>query len=158
MSTPLDNDGQPVALGLNRHRRLERDISELLGLAKGILADGQVSDAETVLLEQWMRAHAEPVARWPCDQVAARLRIVLADGIIEHEERSDLAELLAQLVGGDAGIIDGDNATTALPLDRPPPALVYLTNALCLPASSRTAPAGHVSGSCKSEAEHANRA
>jgi NAD-dependent DNA ligase len=125
MSTPLDNDGHPVALGLNRHRRLERDISELLGLAKGILADGQVSDAETVLLEQWMRAHAEPVARWPCDQVAARLRIVLADGIIEHEERSDLAELLAQLVGGDAGIIDGDNATTALPLDRPPPALVY---------------------------------
>jgi hypothetical protein len=125
MSTRLDEHGQPVALGLNAHRRLERDISELLGLAKGILADGQVSDAETVLLDQWMRAHPEPVACWPCDQIAARLRIVLADGTIGHEERSDLAELLAQLVGGDAGIIDGDNAATALPLDRPPPLLVY---------------------------------
>ena len=125
MSTPLDQHGQPVAWGRNAHRRLERDISELLGLAKGILADGQISEAETVLLDEWVQSHPERVTCWPCDQIAGRLRTVLADGIIEDEERSDLAELLAQLVGGDAGIIDGDNAATTLPLDRPPPSVVY---------------------------------
>ena len=125
MSTRLDEHGQPVQAGFNAHRRLERDISELLGLAKGILADGQVSDAEAVLLDQWMRAHAERVACWPCDQIATRLRTVLADGMVGNEERSDLAELLSQLVGGDAGIIDGDNAATRLPLDRPPPTIAY---------------------------------
>ena len=125
MSSELDERGQPVALGLNAHRRLERDVSELLGLAKGILADGEVSEAETVLLDQWMKARPERVACWPCDQIAARLRAALADGVIEEEERRDLSELLVQLVGGDAGIIDEENAATALPLDRPPPLVAY---------------------------------
>jgi hypothetical protein len=94
-------------------------------LAKGLLADGEVSDAETALLDEWMRAHPERLACWPCDQIAARLRTVLADGVINDEERMDLAELLVQLVGGDARIIGGDNAATVLPVDRPPPVLVY---------------------------------
>jgi NAD-dependent DNA ligase len=125
MGKQLDEHGQPANLGFNAHRRLERDISELLGLAKGILADGQVSEAETVLLNEWMKARPERVACWPCDQIAARVRAALADGIIEEEERRDLSELLTQLVGGDAGIIDEENAATALPLDRPPPLLAY---------------------------------
>jgi hypothetical protein len=125
MSTHLDEHGQPINMGFNAHRRLERDISELLGLAKGLLADGTVSDTETVLLDQWMGAHPERVSCWPCNQIAARLRAALADGVISDEERVDLAELLAALVGGDAGIIGGDNAATVLPVDRPPPVLVY---------------------------------
>jgi NAD-dependent DNA ligase len=120
-----DPNGQPISLGFNAHRRLERDISEMLGLAKGMLADGQVSDAETVLLHEWMAAHPDAVSCWPGDQIAARLRTVLRDGEITEAERSDLAELLSQLVGGDAGIIGSDNAATALPFDRPPPDLVY---------------------------------
>jgi hypothetical protein len=125
LSTDLDAHGQPLAFGFNNHRRLERDISELLGLAKGLLADGSISDAEAVLLHEWMTAHPEPVTCWPCDRIAARRERIFEDGIVAPDEREDLAHLLSQLVGGDAGILEGENAATALPLDRPPPALVF---------------------------------
>ena len=123
--TSLDAHGQPIAAGFNAQRRLERDISELLGVAKGMLADGRVSDAEAVHLDQWLRSHQEAVQCWPCDQIATRLRHVLADGLISEDERQDLFELMTQLVGGDAGILDGDNAATRLPLDRPPPDVLF---------------------------------
>lgn len=125
MAHALNDDGQPFAFGFNSHRRLERDISELLGLAKGMLADGVVSDAEIVLLHEWMLTHPEPVSHWPCDRIATRLQAVLADGIVDPEEQADLADLLAKLVGGNAGILADDNAATALPLDRPAPKLVF---------------------------------
>lgn len=121
----VDEDGQPSQLGFNSHRRLERDISELLGLAKGILADGVVSDAEAVLLSEWLTAHPEPVAHWPCDRIAARLNSILADGSIDADERTDLTELLHQLVGGDAGILDSEIASTSLPFTAPPPHVIF---------------------------------
>ena len=39
--------------------------------------------------------------------------------------RRDLAELLEAVVGGKAGIIAGKDAATDLPVDRPPPKLVW---------------------------------
>jgi hypothetical protein len=35
----LDSHGQPCRHGFNESRRIERDVSEMLGVAKGILAD-----------------------------------------------------------------------------------------------------------------------
>jgi hypothetical protein len=42
----LDSDGQPLNLGFNHARRTERNLCELLGLAKGLLADGVVTETE----------------------------------------------------------------------------------------------------------------
>jgi NAD-dependent DNA ligase len=50
---------------------------------------------------------------------------VLADGLISEDERLDLADTMAQLVGGDAGILDGQNAATRLPLDEPTPVIHF---------------------------------
>lgn len=46
----LDPDGQALNLAFNRARRTERDVCELLGLAKGLLADGVVTESEATLL------------------------------------------------------------------------------------------------------------
>lgn len=116
-----DPHGQPYNLRFNRARRAERDLSEFLGLAKGLLADGSVSDEETRLVKQWMTNHPAAVEQWPLNRLAARLSGIYQDGRIDEEERGDLAELLKSIVGGTAGIVLGEDAATELPIDSPPP-------------------------------------
>jgi NAD-dependent DNA ligase len=125
MPTWLDPDGQPLNERVNAHRRLERDISEMLGLAKGILADGLVTPNEAELLARWLAAHPDAMETWPTNILASRLQRVFSDGVVSAEEQDDLKDLLSDLVGGRAGIIAGDNAATALPFDRPPPNLLF---------------------------------
>ena len=119
----LDPHGQPYNLRFNRARRAERDLSELLGLAKGMLFDGVVSAVEAENLRQWLGAHADAVEQWPVNAIAERIERAFADGRIDAEEQEDLAELLKALVGGKTGLIGGEDAATDLPIDTPPPML-----------------------------------
>jgi NAD-dependent DNA ligase len=97
----------------------------MLGLAKGMLADGEVSSAEASLLQEWARLHPDVVTCWPGNILRTRLERIFADGVVSTDERGDLAELLQQLTGGHAGILAGDTAASALPLDTPPPDVVF---------------------------------
>jgi len=123
--TLCDRNGQPFNLRFNRARRTERDISEMLGLAKGVLADGKVTEAEAALLRDWVATHPDATDGWPGNVVADRLFRIFEDGLVEEEERSDLADLLQRLVGGGAGLIAKDQASSDLPLDVPPPSLFF---------------------------------
>jgi NAD-dependent DNA ligase len=121
----LDPHGQPFNLRFNRARRAERDLSEMLGLAKGVLADGVVTEAEAELLRNWALHHSDATEQWPVNILKERLDRIFADGCVTEPERQDLSALLAAIVGGTAGVIVGDDAATELPLDRPPPTLVW---------------------------------
>lgn len=125
MCASLDRNGQPVNYALNSGRRSERDISEMLGLAKGVLADGAVSAAEAELLHAWLGRHPEVLQKWPVNRLVERLETIFHDGRVTREEQDDLKELLSDLVGGNAGIIVGEGAATALPIDRPAPSVVF---------------------------------
>ena len=105
-----DPHGQPFNLRFNRARRAERDLSEMLGLVKGVLADGVVTQAEAALLKQWVSGHPDAAEQWPVNILKERLERVFADGRVEKAEQRDLAELLASIVGGKAGIIAGEDA------------------------------------------------
>lgn len=119
--TILDPHGQPLPLHLNASRRLIRDVSELLGLAKGIICDGQLRDEEVRYLYAWGPNHPDVLARWPVNLIYARLMQILADGRVDEDERADLHEILSALVGGTASINLGYEGASALPLDTPPP-------------------------------------
>ena len=121
----LDPDGQPLNLAFNRARRTERDVCELLGLAKGLLGDGVVSDSEATLLRDWVRRHPDAHDYWPISALCQRLERAYSDGVVDEGERLDLAELLESIVGGQAGVIAGADAPTELPLDRPPPSITW---------------------------------
>jgi len=125
MNDQFDTDGQPNNIRFNRARRTERDVSECLGLAKGVLADGMVVESEAHTIRQWIAAHPDAVEQWPVNILRRRLERIYEDGRVNEAERKDLAELLATLVGGQAGILAGQDAATDLPIDRPPPALVW---------------------------------
>ena len=124
--TELDEHGQPYEDRFNRARRAEREISELLGLCKGFLVDGELSDAEIGALGGWMKRHPDGGEDWIVQQVSRRVRMVLEDGFVSEEERADLSALLDSFVGGTAELILGDDPrSTGLPLDHPAPDLQW---------------------------------
>ena len=125
MTSDLDPHGQPFNLLFNRARRAERDLSEMLGLAKGLLADGTVSEAEAQLLRDWASGHPDAAEQWPVNVLKERLDRIFTDGSVGEVERKDLSALLSAIVGGTAGVVCGADAATALPVDDPPPELVW---------------------------------
>jgi hypothetical protein len=125
MNVDLDPHGQPLNVRFNRARRTERDISEFLGLAKGLLADRVVSPDEARIVRDWIEVHPDVHEVWPINVVVERVRQIYQDGCIDPAEQEDLAALLAALVGGHAGMIVGEDAPTDLPLDSPPPVLKW---------------------------------
>ena len=116
----IDEHGQPNP-HFNAARRSERDLTELLGIAKGMIADGIVTQDEANYLRAWADGHAEAVNRWPLSLVFGRLRQFFADGRIDEAERAELQELLSSLVGGNLAIQLGHDAASSLPLDVPAP-------------------------------------
>ena len=125
MTIPLDDHGQPVSGHINKRRRTERDISELLGLAKGMLSDGVISDSEADFLSKWGETHMDAVLQWPVSVIFTRLRQITSDGRIDPEERIELNDLLSQLVGGTTTFLLGLDGASMLPLDTPAPLICY---------------------------------
>ena len=111
--------GVPAAALPGSRRGVEGDIAEMLGLAKGILADGVVTESEAVMLQRWMKEHPRVVAGWPGNVLSRRLRKILQDGVATAEECEDLGQLLRQLVSGQIAVVRG--GAIALPLDDPRP-------------------------------------
>jgi hypothetical protein len=117
-----DPDGQPP-MAINAEFRHDRSVSEMLGLLKGILADGIVTPREVMHLANWILANVEADAGWPLDVLAFRVSMALEK---DPDERTceELAVFFRQLVhpGTEA---PGRNPSTALPLTHPLPALEF---------------------------------
>ena len=126
VDTELDPHGQPLNLRFNRARRTERDLCELLGLARGLLADGSISDAEAALLRDWVGRHPDAIEHWAVRTIHDRLAQHFKDGVIDEVERADLKRLLDQLVSGELSAVCDTDAATTLPLDQPPPTIEWV--------------------------------
>jgi hypothetical protein len=100
-------------------RLLKRSCESLLGIASGLIADGDLNDKEIVFLSTWLADHPELSDTWPGEIVCARVRSVLADGVVSSEERDHLKTTLEELVGGSfAGEGAVPAGSTSLPIDR----------------------------------------
>ncbi len=120
----LNVHAQPVDTRWNAARRADRTIHEMLGLVKGITADGVVTTEETLSLRNWIIANPEAVQSWPGDVLYRRLEDIFADGVVDDTERKESFEFL-QDVTGERSFIEDGNSATRLPLDAPPPALLF---------------------------------
>jgi hypothetical protein len=70
----------------NRARIDDRQVNELIGLAKGIIADGAVSQAEAEFLQKWLVANAAARENPVVMTLLARIDEVLRDGHLDVEE------------------------------------------------------------------------
>lgn len=108
-------------------RRLEgRSADELIGLIRGVLADGAVNQAEAEFLEHWMRANANYLQTWPFDQLYTRLVAMLEDGILDHDEERELLDALSS-VANPVIREDGSAAPNESLCDDPPPPTIELS-------------------------------
>jgi hypothetical protein len=110
---------------LQAQRRIEQGLAEMVGLVRGVVADGVVSSDEATRLSEWTRANPEPAARWPANILARRLGRIFADGRLDGPERERLGALLAQLAENPEGIGRGFPLATDLPITRPEPDVVF---------------------------------
>lgn len=119
----LDDNAQPLDSKLNQRLRADRAIHEMLGIIKGILVDGVVTDREAYALHDWFTANPDAISVWPGLVLSSRLKKILDDGRIDDVERSELHELMIATVGEQER--PGTNPTTNLPLDDPQPRLIF---------------------------------
>ncbi|RCW84869.1 BRCT domain-containing protein [Paracoccus lutimaris] len=108
----------------------DRQVTELTGIARGLIADGHLSDAEIVFLHKWLAAnegvHSHPMV----SRLIQRIEESAADKVIDEDERRDLHDTLNRLTGNDFELGEVLKSTT-LPLDNPAPALTFERQRYC---------------------------
>ncbi|WP_271065933.1 BRCT domain-containing protein [Caulobacter sp. NIBR1757] len=109
---------------LGGDRLTSRQIDELIGLARGIAADGDLNIAEVQFLQKWLAANLsiseQPVIR----TLYQRINDVLADGILDAEEKTALLETLNSFSDRDFELGEVLKSST-LPLCDPAPPLTF---------------------------------
>ena len=108
----------------------DRGISELIGIARGLVADGVVNELEADFLIRWLKEN-EHLTCWPFDVLNKRVRAMLADGVIDAEEWQELLELLRDLIGGKPAAGKAVNFASALPLTQPAPDIIFAGKTFC---------------------------
>ena len=128
-----DEHGQPCNRFYNRARVTDRTIDELIGICKGVIADGAVTTEEARFLAQWMAANRESAAQWPAKILYHRLSEMLVDQTLDPAEQAELLELLRQITGSDGPTNTSlANRSSSLPLTRPAPEIHFDDRFFCL--------------------------
>jgi len=123
-SSLLDDHGQPPK-ALYGPRVAKRLVSELLGLCKGMVCDGEIAEGELAALKRWLAGHPDAAVLYPGKTVAERLLRIYEDGIITPDERQELNELLLDLTGETEEHDQPLNLSTRLPFDEPTPTILF---------------------------------
>lgn len=97
----------------------------MLGLVKGMVCDGIVSPEEASALRRWIAHHPDVLVGFPGKQIADRLTRIFEDGVVASAEREELKVLLTDIVGETDADQSGLDHSTRLPLDDPPPTLLF---------------------------------
>jgi len=79
-------------------RALKQSLGELLGIARGLLADSELSNDEIRFLRDWLDQRGAVTSSFPGNVIHDRIQQVLEDGIVTEEERSHLVDTLNMLI------------------------------------------------------------
>lgn len=100
--------------------QMNRGLGALLGIATGLLADKQLTDAEVSFLHDWLSNNSAIATAWPGDVIHAHIKTVLSDGVVTEEERAHLVSSLQKLIGGTIEeLADTTHVTQLLPYETP---------------------------------------
>ena len=83
----------------NRNRIDDHQIDTLIGISKGLTADGKVDQSEAEFLMTWLvqcrQAGDNPIILNLLDKVSS----MLEDGVLDNEESCELLEILRKISG-----------------------------------------------------------
>ena len=111
----------------DRDRLRKRQTDTLIGISKGIIADGEVNQAEANFLLNWLQTSETYVVESPIvDTLYERVLTSLEDGFLDDSEKADLLEALRVFAGDKSE--EGEIIKSAMPLDNPQPPVVFEGN------------------------------
>jgi hypothetical protein len=105
-------------------------LDELVGVARGLVADGVINQDEVEFLENWLIANRDMSDLPAVNTLYRRVREIMADGIADDAEREELLETLHRRSGGDLKQLEALRGN-ALPLCSPAPALAFPATTYC---------------------------
>lgn len=116
-------------LRIHAQRIVGRDIDQLLGICEFALQDGMIDQSEAESILAWLNNHQECLDTWPANILYDRLCIMLADGVLDNSEQSELLGLILRIAQPRTG--DAQVVPSALPLDKPAPQIVFENRNFC---------------------------
>lgn len=81
------------------------DIPELIGLCKGVLADGTINLAEAEFIKNWLDNRSDVLDTWPADELHALLDKNLQDNVLTGSEEAELIDLLQEVTGEPVSVL-----------------------------------------------------
>ena len=108
----------------NRKSIDDRQIDTLIGVSKGLLADGKVNQAESEFLLNWLNQCRLSTENPIIVNLLNKVDSMLEDGVLDSDESEELYSLLQKITGEPSEI--GEVAkTTSLPVDSPAPEISF---------------------------------
>ena len=89
-----EHKGEPFLRAVSHERLSDRQIDELIGLARGVACDGAVNQGEAEFLQKWLAANVEVSDQPVISTLYRRVNEILADGVMDTDEAADLLETL----------------------------------------------------------------
>jgi DNA polymerase III epsilon subunit-like protein len=74
-----------------------KTMAELIGLCRGLIADGKITTAEVTFLNSWLQDTGF-IAEWPASEIVQMLEHILEDGVVTKEEKEELKTLIQSVV------------------------------------------------------------
>jgi NAD-dependent DNA ligase len=116
---------------LNRARMDDSAISELMGLAQGVVADDVINQKEVEYIQKWITTNTNSADNPVAARLLDRIEDMLRDGVLDKAESAELLDTLERFSTGDFSPGEIQVATT-LPLDDPAPKVLFKGKVFCL--------------------------
>lgn len=115
---------------LNGDRLQSRQVDELIGLARGLIADGLINQAEVEFLQSWLVANLSVSHQPLIATLYDRISNIVGDGLADVEECNDLFASLNAFTASDRVLGEASKSTT-LPLCQPAPLVTFEAMNFC---------------------------
>jgi hypothetical protein len=108
----------------NRKSIDDRQIDTLIGLCKGLTADGLINQNEAEYLLTWLTQSSSASQNPIIENLLNKVSTILQDGFLDKEEADELLGTLKRIVGEESVIGELAKPTT-LPINHPPQPIVF---------------------------------
>lgn len=108
----------------NKRNILDRQIDTLIGISKGLVADGKIDHGEAEFLLTWLIQNQQPGENPILQNLLQRVSQMLQDGALDPEESAELLGVLKAISGEKSEIGELAKPTT-LPLNNPVPEITF---------------------------------
>jgi len=123
-------DQEALRVRFGSERISDRQLDEMVGLARGLCADGIINAAEVEFLQKWIAATASVIAQPIFLTLYDRITEILSDGAVTADECAELFATLNAFAETDFELGEVFKSTT-LPLCQPAPSLIFSGQTFC---------------------------